>query len=757
MTTNKTERTNAPASENRRFPTAEAATSSVFFLALWLFWGVRYGDFLFAVQENSLFLFRSDFFARWQEAPGGLLFYLTAFFIQFCYFPLLGGAILAAFGTILQILTAKAAGLRGVGYAFSLIPPCLLAISATWSGYCVYIPFNNSLVFSGYLGASLALVALLAFRRIASPRLRLAFGLGVVALGYPGFGFWAPFAGLLCAFDELERWNAPILSKKRANGETLSSPTAAEIDAERFARSLRIVALFLGAIVIPFAFYHVFFCSRVKFCNVFWQGLIEDVRYDKKGILGTFVYGFAALTPVFYVVARPAALWNARRAASRSTKIARNGESNKRGSVGKTGDSNVGEREERSRRGRLLAATVVLIGLATFALSYRATCFFAVLKANRALADGDWARILEIESKIAKPNDQCVALRNLALFETGALAEKAFERPIAGILTYDVTLADYEALTRGSSWAKFKFWLNEKKIVAEKVAPRALSELIFCYYGNTNVAARIATDNFVASEGRAVSFYKTLAVGAIVNGEDKIARRYLNELEQTLFYRDWARARLAFLDSPEFRNDIRYFGNDAEYLASAKKRFEEAAPKAASLDEAAKRWNVAPEAVANVAEKVKKARGLRARRNEATLSTYPNLTFLLGVFKDEYDEAAPETQELLLIAALLKKDGDYFLKHVEKYLATRPNGKAPKAIEQGLAAWRWTKFGADWQTAEGRAYPFSPDTVAELNGFAEFVKMVKTPSAPQAQEAIREHCAGLYWGYLADESVFGGN
>ena len=242
MTTNKTERTNAPASENRRFPTAEAATSSVFFLALWLFWGVRYGDFLFAVQENSLFLFRSDFFARWQEAPGGLLFYLTAFFIQFCYFPLLGGAILAAFGTILQILTAKAAGLRGVGYAFSLIPPCLLAISATWSGYCVYIPFNNSLVFSGYLGASLALVALLAFRRIASPRLRLAFGLGVVALGYPGFGFWAPFERADFIEKTSERRNALVADRRRnRRGTFRAEPANRRVVSRRDRYSVRVL------------------------------------------------------------------------------------------------------------------------------------------------------------------------------------------------------------------------------------------------------------------------------------------------------------------------------------------------------------------------------------------------------------------------------------------------------------------------------------------------------------------------------------
>lgn len=773
MTTMKTEKT-APAkastSENRRFPTAEAATSSVFFLALWLFWSVRYGDFLFAVQENSLFLFRSDFFVRWQEAPGGLLFYLTAFFIQFFYLPLVGGAILAALGTILQILTVKAVGLRGVGLAFSTIPACFLAIAATWNGYCVYLPFNNSLVFSGYLGVLLALIALLAFRKIASPRRRLAFALGVVVFGYPGFGFWAPFAGLLCAFDELERWKAPILPKKRGNGEVLAAnatPTAAEIDAERSARRRRIAVLFASVALVPLCWYYLFFYTEEKFCNVFIQGLIEDVRYDKNWITGTFVYGFLAATPLFYVVARPAVLWR-----ERSAKRVRNGgqaKKNKTGETAKTGETGKTdktgkpsapgdvEREERARRVRLLAATIALIGLATFALSYRTTCFLAILKANRALTEGDWARILEIETKIAKPNEQCVALRNLALFETGELAEKAFERPIAGISTYDVDRADYEAMRRGGAWAKFKFWLNEKKMATESNAPRALSELIFCHYGNTNVAARVATDNFVASEGRSVSFYKTLAIGAIVNGEDKVARRYLNELEQTLFYSDWARARLAFLDSPEFREDVRDFWNDREYGAAAKKRFEATAPNAATLDEAAKRWNVAPDAVADVAEKVKKARGLRPRKNEATLSSYPNLTFLLGVFKDEYDEAAPATRELLLIAALLQKDGDYFLKHVDKYVAARPNGKAPKAIEQGLAAWRLTKFGDDWQTAEGCAYPFAPETVASLNEFAEFLDVVKTPGSAQAQDAIREYCGGLYWGYLADDSVFGGN
>ncbi len=756
MKTVETERANAPTSDKKRFPAAEAATSVVFFLALWFFWGVRYGDFLFAVQENSLFLFRRDFFANWQEAPAGLLFYITAFFIQFCYFPLLGGAIFAAFGTILQILTAKAVGLRGVGYAFSLIPTCLLAISATWNGYCVYIPFNNSLIFSGYLGASLALVALLAFRRIASPRRRTLFALAVVALGYPGFGAWAPFAGLLCALDELERWKAPILPKKRENGETPATPTAAEIDAERSARRLRIVALFLGTAIIPLAFYFCYFKPVLKLQNVFLQGVIEDVRYDKKGIIGAFVYGAAASTVLFYPLARWATLWGEyrRRRTLKTVKAAKTAQK-RNGSIENNGcDDREAERKERNAQVRLLASTALLIGLATVAVSYRTANFFAILAAARATVDGDWARVLEVESRLARPNEEAVAFRNLALFETGALAEKAFERPVAGVATYDVTQADFDAMRSGNFVAKIKYKLFYWKLSTELLASRTLSELMFAHYGMTNTGARVATDNFVACEGRSVSFYKTLAICAIVNGEDKIARRYLNELGETLYYRDWAKARLAFLDAPEFRDDLRYFGNDAEYLAAAKERFEAAPLRASSLAEAAERWNVAPEAVAVVAEKVKKSRRLRPRKNEATLSEYPNLTFLLGVFKDEFDDAAPETQEAMLVAALFQKDGEFFLKHVEKYLASRPNGKAPKAIEEGYAAWRLSKFGDDWATAEGCKYQFSPLTTEGLNEFAAFLEVVKTPSATEAQVAIREHCAGFYWGYLADDSVF---
>lgn len=769
MKTDTTERTNAPTNEKKRFPSAEAATSVVVFLALWFFWGVRYGDFLFAVQENSLFLFRRDFFANWQEAPGGLLFYLTAFFIQFCYFPLLGGAIFAGFGTILQILTAKAVGLRGVGYAFSLIPTCLLAISATWNGYCVYIPFNNSLIFSGYLGASLALIALLAFRRIASPRRRLALGLGVVALGYPGFGAWAPFAGFLCALDELERWKAPILPKKRENDATPATPTAAEIDAERLARRLRIVALFVGATVIPLMFYFFFFKPSLKLCNVYLQGLIEDVRYDKKGLVGAFVYGAVALAVLFYPTARWTTIlsgyWRRRtlkKASVKTVEAVKTVKDVKAAKKRRGADENGGvddreaERKERSAQVRLLASTAFLIGLATVAVSYRTANFFAILAATRATTDGDWARVLEVESRLAKPNEEAVALRNLALFETGALAEKAFERPVAGIATYDVTQADFDAMRNGSFVAKIKYKLFYWKLETELFAPRALSELMFAYYGSTNTGARVATDNFVACEGRSISFYKTLAICATVNGEDKVARRYLNVLAETLYYRDWAKARLAFLDAPEFRDDLRYFGNDAEYLAAAKERFEAAPLRASSLAEAAERWNVAPEAIAVVAEKVKKARRLRPRKNEATLSEYPNLTFLLGVFKDEFDVAAPEMQEAFLVAALFQKDGEYFLKHVEKYLASRPDGKAPKAIEEGYAAWRLSKFGDDWATAEGCKYQFAPLTTAGLNEFAEFLEIVKTPSATKAQVAIREHCAGFYWGYLADDSVFAG-
>ncbi|MBP5621520.1 MAG: hypothetical protein J6X44_05850 [Thermoguttaceae bacterium] len=129
---------------------SETIASALLFLSLWLFWSVRYGNYLYAVQENSVFVFRSEFLTRWLNVPDGGLCYITSFLIQFFYYPLLGGFLLALLGVAVQRATARLLNWHGGAYAASFLPTCLLTIAATWHGYFVFIPFNTPLMFSSF-------------------------------------------------------------------------------------------------------------------------------------------------------------------------------------------------------------------------------------------------------------------------------------------------------------------------------------------------------------------------------------------------------------------------------------------------------------------------------------------------------------------------------------------------------------------------------------------------------------------------------
>jgi len=57
---------------------------------------VRNADYLFAVQERSLFLFDSQFFDMTMVKPGALMTYVGCFLTQFFHYPALGSCILIA-------------------------------------------------------------------------------------------------------------------------------------------------------------------------------------------------------------------------------------------------------------------------------------------------------------------------------------------------------------------------------------------------------------------------------------------------------------------------------------------------------------------------------------------------------------------------------------------------------------------------------------------------------------------------------------
>ncbi len=700
----------------------ETTVSVLFFIASFLFWGVRYGDFLYAIQDNSLFLPRADYFRNWLDEPGGLLFYLTAFIIQFGRFPLVGGTVLALTGTLLQVVTAKTLNLRNVGYVASFLPVSFLAISATWRSYYVYNPFNNSLVFSGYLGALVALGVLAVYRKIPSYGGRVIFLVLTGVGAYFPFGFWALWGVFLCAINEGTR-NDVKLQKKFT----------------------RVGAVLLLALAAPYFDYFVFLFSRMERSDVFLAGLLDSAKGSSDVLTSCVVtWGAVAAPAVLAILLAVSRFFENREKTSRQQK--------KNILFNKALKTDVSEAERLKRQTRLLWELFVVVAATTFLGAYRADPFFQTLAQNRAVLEGDWQKILAIDAKLDKPIEHNVALRNVALFETGELAERVFERPIAGLNALDLTLKDFERASKGDAWARWKVWLFQKRRLTQSAALNTTSEAILCRYGQSNVAARCAMNKFIGCEGRSVSCLRTLAICAEINGEKKLAKRYLRELTQTFFWKRWAELRLAYLESSNFQNNVRNYLDDP---ANGEKNKND--ESLLSTEEAASLWGLDARAIVALDENVQKARKLRPNKNRKQLDVFPDLARLYAVFTDEFDKTSVEVQELELIASLFQKgafekaNDEFFLKNVGKYLESKGKN-APKAIDEGYATLRYKKFGDAWNKID---YRFLPSTE---EGFGEFVDFARKRNGDldsfDSQAAVRACCQGTYWGYCFDNSAF---
>ncbi len=99
---------------------------------------VRNADYLFAVQERSLFLFDSQFFDMTMVKPGALMTYAGCFLTQFFHYPALGGCILMAIWLITYFVTVKAFRMKGWWRCLALIPVCALLASVVDMGYWLY-------------------------------------------------------------------------------------------------------------------------------------------------------------------------------------------------------------------------------------------------------------------------------------------------------------------------------------------------------------------------------------------------------------------------------------------------------------------------------------------------------------------------------------------------------------------------------------------------------------------------------------------
>ena len=154
----------------------------------------------------------------------------------------------------------------------------------------------------------------------------------------------------------------------------------------------------------------------------------------------------------------------------------------------------------------------------------------------------DWNGIIAKADKHTPDLPMSVSATNLALAMTNQLGERAFD-----------------FYQRGSEGLLPKFERN--------FATSQLTGEIYFHLGLVNTAQRFAFESMEAipNYNKSARVLKRLAETNLINGQYKVAEKYLRMLEKTIFYRPWARRTLAMLGDEQAINAHPLYGTLRQY------------------------------------------------------------------------------------------------------------------------------------------------------------------------------------------------
>lgn len=168
----------------------------------WILIGAN-SDYLFAVQENSLFLANDVFWKEMTATPHGFINWIGCYLTQFFYYPVVGSGMLILLWLGIYVVTLKVFKLGKAWSHLALIAPTALLCSVIGLGYWIYY-----LKIPGYwFGESVAL--LLTLLGTWGAQMTKGWGkslyIGVwTALGYPLMGWYALLGAALMGIAHLQ-------------------------------------------------------------------------------------------------------------------------------------------------------------------------------------------------------------------------------------------------------------------------------------------------------------------------------------------------------------------------------------------------------------------------------------------------------------------------------------------------------------------------------------------------------------------------
>jgi hypothetical protein len=174
----------------------------------------------------------------------------------------------------------------------------------------------------------------------------------------------------------------------------------------------------------------------------------------------------------------------------------------------------------------ILAGMIVIFafagGIKKYAYNPRLSLFFEI---DHNVQQAKWDKVLELTTRSRETNRLILYYTNLALYKTGHLGDRMFYYNQIGVPG---------------------LWLNRER---DEIS-LFLGGEFFYDIANINEANRWAFDAMVAKGQSPPRLLKLLVKTSLINGDFKVAEKYLNILDQSMFYRNWAKHYRNYLNNP---------------------------------------------------------------------------------------------------------------------------------------------------------------------------------------------------------------
>lgn len=472
------------------------------------FWGFRYGDLLYvAAGFDSLAIPFCAPLSDWCDfsEPAFLLSLCGHFVAAISCWPFIAAGILASLSTLL-VFQSRAfwPKVKQSGW-FSFIPGLaavsLLTVLIPLQGYYVFglVPFSD--FYACFFGFAAAFAASLILRRIVPSTRRLVAAAALIAMLYPAIGFFALFAGILAALDF-----CAVASKASDTGALSETPSALpRVWKHR-------LPLFVWTALVP-VLWHPFFSARLAWADAYRIGCslrnfsnIEPQSILLVQILGALALSFFALPALIsFAALRP----NTRQTSKCPTRPQDQAALSNRDAT--AGDVTV-------------FTALLLLFAGSVILTMPDENYFPTLQAMRPLEEGDWEKLLALESQTALPITPLLELRRLSLFQTDRAAEEFFDRTSDSFIRPDIIRTS---------------------------TSRIYGQSLLFYHGVPNLAIMTAMNCFVDTQSRSSYCVKTLCLCAIAQGERALAEKYIDWLRRRIGCTAWARNAQCALDALE--------------------------------------------------------------------------------------------------------------------------------------------------------------------------------------------------------------